>query len=276
MRKKLLIFLTFILMLTGCNTNQDRTLDLEKLNAELPYLSDDTFNILNVLNSVEYEKENLFENLIDVYDYDYEKLGISNDHVAHGTIRISPTSVQMYMVFKPKDGKEEALIDELNAYLEKRKAASTNETDLTLLDNALIEETEDFIALIVSKDNREVLKRIQNSKTHIFEVLTPATGSDLESYGISLDWIEEFAVQKPVLTCSKTYMILKPKEGKEEDVKNALNQYLKQLATGFISMPKELEFIENAMVTEFEGYQIVIISNNNEKVFEAIQTYVQK
>ena len=40
-------------------------------------------------------------------------------------------------------------------------------------------------------------------------------------------------------------------------------------------MPQEEELVKSAMVTELEGYQIIIISKDNERVLEAIKTYLQ-
>lgn len=275
MKKWYLIMLTSIMILTGCNNEKAKVLDLEKLNAELPYISEDTFDILNVLSSVEYEKENKFENLIDIYEYDYDTLGISNENVAHGTVRMSLASAQMYMVFQAVSGKEEALISELENYLNTRKQTTTNKEDLELLDHAIIEHNDDFIALIVSKDNQEILERIKNTKSYLFGVLTPATDADLNQYGLSLNLVREYAIQKPVLTSAKTYLIVKPKDGKEDEVKTALTNYVNKLRNDYASIPSEAKLIEKALVSEIEGYQIVIISSDNEKVLEAIQTYLK-
>ena len=51
--------------------------------------------------------------------------------------------------------------------------------------------------------------------------------------------------------------------------------YLKRLETDYASMPQEEELVKSAMVTELEGYQIIIISKDNERVLEAIKTYLQ-
>ena len=72
MKRCLKLVLSLILLLSGCQTKS--TLNLEELNKELPYLSEEGFDMNHVLSSVEYEKESIFENLIDVYEYDYEKL----------------------------------------------------------------------------------------------------------------------------------------------------------------------------------------------------------
>lgn len=272
--KRLGLILSLFLVLAACSQPKTKTLELLRLNQELPYLSEETFDISNVLSSVEYEKDNIFENLVDVYDYDYEKLGISSSYVIQGTVRISPTSAQMYMVFKPVSGHEEDLKKELQNYITQRILTAENDSDKDMLENALLEETQDFLALIVSKDNQEVLSRIQNSKTSLFGVLTPAEDADLVDYGLSKDMLISYAIQKPVLTSAKTYLIVQPALGREEEVKNALSSYLKQLEVAYASMPSEEKLVKNAMVSELEGYQIVIISKDNERVFEAIKTYL--
>lgn len=136
-------------------------MDLEKMNQELSSLSDDKFDITNVMTSVEYEKDNLFENLIDVYDYEYDQLNISTDNIIYGIVRMSPTNAHMYMVFQPASGKEKYLIKELNNYLSRRLLEAKNEDDKKLLENATLEVNDDFIALIVSKNNEEILNRIK-------------------------------------------------------------------------------------------------------------------
>lgn len=274
MKRCLKLALSLILLLSGCQSKS--SINLEELNKELPYLSEEGFDINHVLSSVEYEKEIIFENLIDVYEYDYDKLGISTDNVVHGIVRMSPSSAEMYMVFKPVNGKEKKLIEELQTLLTNSKATTTRVDDVKLFDNAIIEQNDDFIALIVSNNNEEVLNRIKNSKNHLFGALVPATDEDLPTFGLSKDLVSEYAIQKPLLTSSKTYMIVKPRIGKEEEVREALESYLVELRTHFMSIPNEKKLISNAMVTELEGYQIIIISHDNEKVLETIQTYLEK
>lgn len=274
--KRFGLILSLFLLITACSQPQDQALDLETLNQQLPYLAEDTFDISNVLSSVEYGKDNIFENLTDVYDYEYEEvLGINPDNVIQGTVRISPTSAQMYMVFKPVSGREEALKQELMDYVSHRILIADNDDDKKLLENALIEQNEDFTALIVSNDNQEVLDRIKNAKATLFGVLTPAEDADLETYGLNRTIVSTYAIQKPVLTSARTYLIVKPVEGHEDEVREALNSYLKRLETDYASMPQEEELVKNAMVTELDGYQIIIISKDNERVFEAIKTYLQ-
>lgn len=274
--KRFGLILSLFLLITACSQPQDQALDLETLNQQLPYLAEDTFDISNVLSSVEYGKDNIFENLTDVYDYEYEEvLGINPDNVIQGTVRISPTSAQMYMVFKPVSGREEALKQELMDYVSHRILIADNDDEKKLLENALIEQNEDFTALIVSNDNQEVLDRIKNAKATLFGVLTPAEDADLETYGLNRTIVSAYAIQKPVLTSARTYLIVKPVEGHEDEVREALNSYLKRLETDYASMPQEEELVKNAMVTELDGYQIIIISKDNERVFEAIKTYLQ-
>ena len=274
--KRFGLILSLFLLITACSQPQDQALDLETLNQQLPYLAEDTFDISNVLSSVEYGKDNIFENLTDIYDYEYEEvLGINPDNVIQGTVRISPTSAQMYMVFKPVSGREEALKQELMDYVSHRILIADNDDDKKLLENALIEQNEDFTALIVSNDNQEVLDRIKNAKATLFGVLTPAEDADLETYGLNRTIVSTYAIQKPVLTSARTYLIVKPVEGHEDEVREALNSYLKRLETDYASMPQEEELVKNAMVTELDGYQIIIISKDNERVFEAIKTYLQ-
>lgn len=274
MRRYFKIILSLILLLSGCQTKN--SINLEELTNELVNVSEEGFDIYHVLSSVEYEKENIFDNLIDVYDYDYETLGISVENITHGIVRISPTTAQMYMVFIPANGKEQKLITELQNILVSKKSTATTSDDIKLLENALIEENDDFIALIVSSNNQEILERIKNSRTHLFGVLTPATDEDLATYGLTKEWITEYLIQKPLLTTSKTYMIIKPRVGFEEKVKTAIDTYLIQLKNQFLSMPSEAKAISNALVTEIDGYQVVIISSDNEKVLEVIQTYFEK
>lgn len=273
--KQFRIFLTLLLVLGlgACSQESEKVLDLQKLNQELPLIAEDTFDLANVMTSVEYTKENIFGNLIDIYDYDYHTLGLSEENIVQGTVRISPTDAQMYMVFKPVVGKEEALKGELQNYLSHRILNCEKESDKKLLDNALLEENEDFIALIVSNNNKEVLNRILNSKSMVFGALTPIEETELVDYGLSLESVKEYAIQKPMLTSSRTYLIVKPKKGYEEEVKDALASYLKKQEVIFAHLPEELVYVENALVSELEGYQIVILSKNNDKVFEAIETY---
>lgn len=273
MKKILTLILTVLLV--GCGQTNEKKLDLLKLNVELPKIADEQFDINHVLTNVEYVEPNLFNHLVDVYDYQYKDLEITSDYVMAGTVRLSLTSAEMYMVFDPVEGKEKALLKELNHYVSERISTVENSKDKALLENALIEHNEDFVALIVSENNEEVLKRIKNSKQSLFGVLTPASDEDLESFGLQKGMVDEYAIQIPVLTSARTYLIVKPNKGQEENVKKVFHSYLKSQEIAFAGMKEELNYVKNAMMSEYEGYQILIISKDNEQVFEAIKTYVK-
>lgn len=273
MKKNVGVFL-LVFALLGCHSNDEKTLNLNQLNQELPLLSEEQFDINHVMSSVEYDNKNLFGNMIDVFDYDYDTLGISKEDVLQATIRLSPDSCRMYMVFKPVSGHEESLKKSLQNYLSKRIVECKNDEDKELLENAMLIENENFLALIVSDDNESVLERIENAKQRYFGVLSPISDQELSEYGLNKQIVSEYAIQKPVMTSASTYLIVKPVKGKEEEVKNALSDYLKKLESDYASMPEQQELVHQAMVCELEDYQIVIISKNNEAVLESIKTYM--
>lgn len=274
MKKWMYILLSVFLLVSGCRKKEE-IFDLDKLSQELPYLSLDEFDITSVFSSVEYENENLFDNLVDVYEYDYPSLGFSKENIVQAIIRISPTSSEMYMVFEAVGGKESALIDEIKNYLASCISKVENDADRKLLEKAMIHQEDDFIACIVSKNNKEILSRIQNSKKKVFGTLTVAKDEDLETYGLNKEMVEAYSIGKPVLTSSQGYLIVKPKDGQEENVSEAIQVYLKKLESYFANVSSELDLIHQAKVYELEGYQIMIISKDNDKVSEAIKTYLK-
>lgn len=63
---------------------------------------------------------------------------------------------------------------------------------------------------------------------------------------------------------SKMYMIIEPLQN-EDVIKEQLSQY-------FQSIEAESELVKNRLETEYQGYLIYIVSNNNEEVLEVIKS----
>ena len=66
-------------------------------------------------------------------------------------------------------------------------------------------------------------------------------------------------------------MIVKPNEGKEDVVKEAINTYMTNLESQMeFYLVDQYELVKNRLEKEYGGYLIYIVSTDNDKVYNSI------
>lgn len=260
MKKFNLIILALItFFLTGCgNIN----LDLNKVSENLDNLTTDDFDLLTAVENIEIYN-NYFADLVNIYDYDLEKLEITAENIENMAFRVDSNNNPAYIIIKPKEGKKEELKNEIADYLSK----------FTNLTNKLESEYEEHLIYIFSDKSEEILKKIKNSKTPVFSMLFNVENSELETLtGINPADLDEFLVKNSVMTQANSYYILKPKEGKTEAVKTKMNEYMSKLEQQWKTyLPEQYELVKDRLEETYGDYLIYVISNNNELVLKTIK-----
>ena len=254
----LIVVMFFSLILTGCgNVN----LDLVKVSENLDNLTTDNFDLFTAVENIEMNSS-YFGELISVYDYDLEDMGINNEIVENMAFRLDSESNPAYIIIKPVDEKKEELKKQVDKYL-----ASFNNL------NKLESEHEGYLIYLFSDKNEEILKTIKNSKKKVFGMLINVENSDLEALtGVDPDDLDEFLVKNSVMTQSSSYYILKPKEGKEDKVEDAMEDYMDNLEEQWETyLPDQYELVKNRLEEEYGDYLIYIISNDNQLVYKTIK-----
>ncbi|MEG2322227.1 MAG: DUF4358 domain-containing protein [Bacilli bacterium] len=262
MKKIILGVLLTTLLLTGCGS-KDVNLDLNKIKTQLSTLQSDKLDRLGSIENV--LKTEVFNQLEDVYDFDYEKLfGLNKDNLVASTVQINKETKEMYAILLPKEGKKDSLTKEMKAYLDKEK----------LNEKCLITEIQGHLIYIVSKDNNKVLEAIKSSKEVVFGKMVEVTKEQMKDV-LNLDAgsVDEFLMAMPMMMIqSNTYIIVKPVAGKTDDVKKALDAYMLKLEEQWKTyLPDQYELVKNRKVVTLGDYIIYIASSNNDLVYETIK-----
>lgn len=262
--KKLFVFLALFssLFISGCSKNV--TLNLDKISNELNTLKSQEFDMQGVYSLI--DESNYYSDLVDIYDFDFEeKFGFSNENIEEYSVRMNEESLNMYMILKVSDNKDE-IKSKMNAYFKSIEKES----------KYLEAEYEGYLIFILSNENDKVLELIKSSKAPLFSNLMKLDNETVEStLNIKKEQYTEILMEMPaIIVKSNMYVIVKPTNGEKENVKNALDTYMKNLEEQWATyLPEQYELVKNRAYEEYGGYLIYVVSTNNEKVIEIIKNY---
>ena len=259
MKKVLLGLLSVLAVIsfTGCGTKKENVkLDLNKISTELDTLTIDEISIQSVM----YEEMGIFGELSYVYDFEFqEKFGLNNELVKEYIVNYNEETKELLAIFRPFDGKTEEVKNELNTFM----------TGI----NAKLEEVNGLLIYVNSSDNDLVISKVKETKTPVFGMMMEVGKDQIkDTLNIEETDVEEFLMKMPMMMVqSNTYIIVKPTEGKEETVKNAIEDYMKKLEDQWSTyLPDQYELVENRKVEKIGDYLIYIVSTDNNLVFETI------
>lgn len=258
-----------VLLFTGCG-KKDVDLDLAKVKENISQLKSDDYHRASAVAAM--LESDLFGN--DMEDiYSLSSLGITEDYVMenNGSKDYSMAITKdnklgySYFVGKPTLEGKEALMKELDAYY---KEAEEKNLLLTA-------EVNGYLVYIISEDNDLALSTLkENGYNPLFTMLMEVESENLEDYlGIKKEDVEDYLIELPVtIVSAQSYFIVKPKEGKEATVKDALNEYFANQEQQWSSyLADQYELVKNRKETKLGDYLIYIISKDNDKVLNAIE-----
>lgn len=255
--------------MTGCGTEKVQ-LDLGKAKEKIANLKSEEFSRVAAIDAM--VSLDLFgDGLTDIYDLSLVGITSSNIYQGDGMIEYSMAITlddkagYSYFVGKAQSGKKNDLKKELNEYYQEAQDAGT----------LLVKEVDEYLVYIVSEDNGKAYAAFEENRFQpLFSMMMDVDNSLLESIlGISANDVEEYAIQTPMAIISaQSYMIIKPASGKKDTVKKALSSYLeKQEQQWSTYLADQYELVRNRKEVELGDYLIVIISEDNDAVFDAIK-----
>ncbi len=254
--KKLLLILVGILFLTGCS--EPIELDLEEVESRVDALTTDVFSI----QSINYEDMIEYDEMSFVYDYDFQTVfGLDSNLVEEYNVMFNEETKQLLAIFKPVEDKEEEFKTQFSAF-----------TDT--LYNVSNAEHQGYLIYVLSKNNDSVIEQIRKVKEPLFPPMSKVEIESLELIiGLTTEEVDEILMKTPMLmTNAATYIIVKPSEGNEEAVEEKLDQYMSDLEENWKTyLPEQYELVKDRMKEELGEYLIYIVSDDNEKVLEAIK-----
>lgn len=132
----------------------------------------------------------------------------------------------------------------------------------------------------LSKATENVLAIKDSNGDNIFSAMGEITKDMLkeERFGINPDNIEEMTFQEPMINIrASEFAIVKPVAGKEDIVKKEMDAYFKKVEDRWSTyLPDQLELVKNRLVTKVGDYLVYVVSEDNDKVLEAIKAAEQK
>ena len=238
-------------------------------------MTGDSFDLSYVEMNVNDLDDPVFDDFMSLYSFDLDTMmNVNSDYIEEmsGGKELDDDSIEMYLVIKPVKDKKSALKKDLDAYFSNLKLSVSDENK-KLLDEMKYEEHEGHMIYIVSSDSDKILKRIKDSKPYLYGMMVELNDETLESLlKVNPEDLEEYLVQLPMITQSSTYMILKPVEGKKNEVKEKLDKYFDEQEEQWKTyLPDQYEIIKNRTYKEIGDYIIYVASSDNDKVIETIE-----
>lgn len=259
---------------TGC---QKETLNLTRIKDEVTNLKKDVVEISMITNNLEYGIDPIYENMITIYDYDFEEtFGIERDLFEEGiaSIKEDEKDPTMYLLIVPKKDSKEELKKKVDQYFDKLEKQDFDKEQKNIIDNRREFEVDGILVYLINSKGIEAEKIVKDSKVPLFSMIMNLTDDNLESMiGMKKELLEEYVVYIPMaIVNTNLYMVLKPKEGKIDEVKKQAETYMKSLEETFETyLPDQYEIIKNRKETTYGDYLIYIASEDNERVLRTIK-----
>lgn len=283
MKKVVIIFfviLSFSLLalFSGCGIYDK--MDLEKASMEILALKTRTLDLSNIKETIENDS-NLFTELedmeLDAFNQEYFEEYLFRIEKSN----VNSVSLYSYVIVKPSEDKKDLLEEQIDLYYknllkEYSEKEDANEETEERLRNVMKQQYEGYLVYILSNDNEAVWEKIKES-AHPLLFENPKEAR-LEDFGLSTKDITEFkGVTSNDDTNVSFYLIVRPKNGKAENVKKSMNQYMKTLDKKWSTyLPDEYKLVKNHMDTEVGSYLIYIVSKDNQFVLNTIKDAVVK
>ncbi len=167
-------------------------------------------------------------------------------------------------------------------------ASGTGET--TTGSTAAGQETGGAESTTTAQDPKDVAKALQSAKKAVTDALGDNYWPDSEipeemlddTYGVSADLYDAYLGESPMISVNvDTLLIIHAKDGKVEDVENALNAYRDHLVNDTMQYPMNLGKIQASRIERVGDYVCFVqlgadTSSAEEQGDEAVITYCQE
>lgn len=272
--KKIILCLTLIIatmMLTACG-KENVSLNLKDLSSKLDNLKGEEFDRFTAANIIN-EK---VDGLKDIYDYEYdfkENFGFDSEDIEFYTIAMNEENMDMYLFLQPLKDKKEDVKNALDNYFSELEN-SDNQEIANKAKNKSYTQIGSYLVYIMTDNSSDILNSIKDSKENIFGALMEVNDETLESqFNINKSDVKEYLIKVPMMiTSSNSYIIIKPVDGKKDEVKEKIDEYMTKLEKQWETyLPEQYELVKNRLEKEYGDYLIYIVSSNNDLVFETIK-----
>ncbi len=264
-----LIVVSILMMLVGVimylgTLNTAKELDLSKASTSLMDLKSENIDRFVAEDNIMMLGNDTLNNMVYVYEYEMQDSGIDFMNIEEYTIKKSVDPNEMYAIVKPVEGKKDDV-----------KGQVQNIFELAAIDGKVeVHEKGEYLVFLSTSMNEKILEEISTAYAPIFSGVQPLDKQGtIGTLGLnSEDVSDAMMLQSMLLVNSTTVVVVKPEDGKEEDVKAKMDEYFanseKQWQTYLVD---QYEIIKNRKVEEYGDYLIYIATDGqNDKVYETI------
>lgn len=269
----ILVLSLMLIALTGCGGEKVAELDMEKVKTNLENLKGEGFDIYTAEDEVRNSGIANFDMLETLYDFDFKEFGINPDNISEYRFNMDKLNKDLWIVFLPVEGMKETVKNETDAYIQKLISDETDAAIKEKLENYSFEEIDGYLVWVVSEDNSRILEITRNARANVLPMLMDIKSDMLQdSIGLDPASVTEFVIKTPALiTTATTCIVVKPADGKKDEVKTVLDNYMVSLEEQWSTyLPAQYELVKNRMYKEYGDYLIYIVSENNDLVYDTI------
>lgn len=272
--KKIVLCLTLIMaaiVFTACG-KENVSLNLKDLSSKLDNLKGEEFDRVTAANIINEKVDGLKE----IYDYEYdfkENFGLNSEDIEFYTIAMNEDNMDMFLFIQPLEDKKNDVKLALDNYFSKLEK-NENQEIANKAKNKSYTQIGSYLVYIMTDNSSDILNSIKDSKENIFGALMEVNDETLESqFNINKSDVKEYLIKVPMMiTSSNSYIIIKPVDGKKDEVKEKIDEYMTKLEKQWETyLPEQYELVKNRLEKEYGDYLIYIISSNNDLVFETIK-----
>ena len=216
------------------------------------------------------------EGLKEIYDYEYdfkENFGLNSEDIEFYTIAMNEDNMDMFLFIQPLEDKKNDVKLALDNYFSKLEK-NENQEIANKAKNKSYTQIGSYLVYIMTDNSSDILNSIKDSKENIFGALMEVNDETLESqFNINKSDVKEYLIKVPMMiTSSNSYIIIKPVDGKKDEVKEKIDEYMTKLEKQWETyLPEQYELVKNRLEKEYGDYLIYIVSSNNDLVFETIK-----
>ena len=272
--KKIILCLTLIMatiVLTACG-KENVSLNLEDLSSKLDNLKGEEFDRFTAANIINEKIEGLKE----IYDYEYdfkENFGLNSEDIEFYTIAMNEDNMDMFLFIQPLEDKKNDVKLALDNYFSKLEK-NENQEIANKAKNKSYTQIGSYLIYIMTDNSADILNSIKDAKENVFGALMEVNDETLESqFNINKSDVKEYLIKVPMMiTSSNSYIIIKPEDGKKDEIKEKMDEYMTKLEKQWETyLPIQHELVKNRLEKEYGDYLIYIISSDNDLVFETIK-----
>lgn len=272
MYKRIIVILSFLLMLTGCGV-KEKELDFKKLTVALNQLTLEKMDYQNLPQVLEEDLDTL---TIYTSQEILDKLGIDEDMYQNIFFCESKEEVEAYLVIEPKTNEKELVEQKIKEYWETKIEEMENEEEKQAYQTRLEQSYGNHLIYIVGNNVTKKLDKIKDTKQKIFPSMISLERDDMEKVlGLNPSKLEAYtcAVTDKLDTVTQ-YMIVKYKKNEETSIRQNMHDYFENLENEWKEKDtKQFELLKNRMEKQLGDYLIYLVSEDNDMAYKTIQEF---